>query len=383
MLSLSIESHGAVGSGDKATVEDEWSDWCYNWEDRGDEEEENESLLSQSFSSTRDYYKKTEVDSSLTNKRRKGRIRYSVIILIASLAMALVLFRLASRSNEQESSPDMANDINATNTNAGHHHDFKAEVDNEYNNNNNNNNMEPNTNNQTLTETVILKDAIANDPSLLENPIIQILQIAKVHNITLEEFLALPQTFRNFQTLYHSDEINTNTSNTPIIIGLERCQEYRDVIAPDVKDRYAAVAGMFNTGNNAFELAMLLNLQKHQQHKYVGKLPWGRHRMEQDRLKHVAPGFENLNQTQCLPVLIIRDPLHWMHSMVCRLHARAFSCLLAVTAPFLCLLDTLACWPLCIIAPALTHFSFSFLPRDSAKHRMAQNGRMTKVAVQI
>jgi hypothetical protein len=62
---------------------------------------------------------------------------------------------------------------------------------------------------------------------------------------------------------------------------------------------------------------MMLNLQKHQPHAYVGKLPWGRHRMEQDRLHHVAPGFETLNQTQCLPILIVRDPLHWMHSMVC------------------------------------------------------------------
>lgn len=43
----------------------------------------------------------------------------------------------------------------------------------------------------------------------------------------------------------------------------------------------------------------------------------GKHRMPYRRLDHVAPGMEKRDQSNCLPVVIIRDPYHWMQSM-CR-----------------------------------------------------------------
>jgi hypothetical protein len=38
--------------------------------------------------------------------------------------------------------------------------------------------------------------------------------------------------------------------------------------------------------------------------------------MPYQRLKHVAPGMDKKDQSKCLPVVIIRDPYHWMQSMV-------------------------------------------------------------------
>jgi hypothetical protein len=67
--------------------------------------------------------------------------------------------------------------------------------------------------------------------------------------------------------------------------------------------------------------------------------------MEQGRLHHMAKGFEDLNQTQCLPILIIRDPLHWMHSLV---RARGLfvvvtaCCLRLPTYHFPCVCDIMA-----------------------------------------
>jgi hypothetical protein len=38
--------------------------------------------------------------------------------------------------------------------------------------------------------------------------------------------------------------------------------------------------------------------------------------MEYRRNNHVAAGLSRYNQTQCLPIVIIRDPFAWMQSMV-------------------------------------------------------------------
>jgi hypothetical protein len=222
---------------------------------------------------------------SLVTGRKNGRL-YFTLFLIACLAVALVLFRMSSSLHESSSNKVadhviLANLISHEVVN-GATSAMLTEPD-----NNDNSTEQINDTDNTSNEIVVLKVAIANNPSLLDNPIIKILVIAKVHNITSEEFQALPQTARNFQSLYyHSDKTdsgssgssssnssnsNSSTDSSPIIIGLERCKEYRDQIAPDIQDRYAAVAGMFNTGSNAFGWAMMQNLK--QQHKFVSKLP--------------------------------------------------------------------------------------------------------------
>ena len=38
--------------------------------------------------------------------------------------------------------------------------------------------------------------------------------------------------------------------------------------------------------------------------------------MPYQRLKHVAAGMNKKNQSECLPIVIVRDPYNWMQSMV-------------------------------------------------------------------
>ncbi len=50
---------------------------------------------------------------------------------------------------------------------------------------------------------------------------------------------------------------NFGTSDEPVILGLEHCQEYRDTTA--FQDRAVAPAGMFSTGTNVFQALMADN----------------------------------------------------------------------------------------------------------------------------
>lgn len=58
------------------------------------------------------------------------------------------------------------------------------------------------------------------------------------------------------------------------------------------------------------------HLRKNVNLKAAWQVPWGKHRMEFVRMNHTAPGFSGWNKEHCLPVVVIRDPYHWMHSMV-------------------------------------------------------------------
>ena len=163
---------------------------------------------------------------------------------------------------------------------------------------------------------VVLSDVIAQDASWADNPLVQVMQQAKITEIALDDFQQLPAVTHNLQHLYHRTTSSTLTD--PNIIGLDTCQYYRDVVAPNVKDRYTSAAGMFNTGTNALTFALEHNVQSQISPKMPWQVPWGKHRMEYRRLHHIAPGLNVYNQTQCLPVVIIRDPFAWMQSMVRR-----------------------------------------------------------------
>ena len=97
----------------------------------------------------------------------------------------------------------------------------------------------------------------------------------------------------------------------PVVLGTERCAEYRAAVP--VHLRYTGVAGMFNTGTNALEFHLGHNVPGV---RHVWQIPWGKHRMPGlTRLKHAASGLKHENHTLALPIVIIRDPLNWMQSM--------------------------------------------------------------------
>ena len=90
------------------------------------------------------------------------------------------------------------------------------------------------------------KADIAND----EHPIIQLLRNAGINDLTDEDKKHLPD-WKSLQSVYGDLE-------EPIIIGLESCAAYRNTVPPP--KRYAAVAGLFNTGTNAMEHHLRKNI---------------------------------------------------------------------------------------------------------------------------
>jgi hypothetical protein len=69
----------------------------------------------------------------------------------------------------------------------------------------------------------------------------------------------------------------------PVITGMDSCERYRQQVQQ--RRRYAAPAGMSNTGTNALFFHLKHNLQATQKYE----VPWGKHLMESLRLTHTVP----------------------------------------------------------------------------------------------
>ena len=130
-----------------------------------------------------------------------------------------------------------------------------------------------------------------------------------------QERASLPALEASMKALYgptNEDESNAG----PVIYGMDTCEVYRQLV-PDLRQRYVAPAGMFNTGTNNLAFSMQHNLERSSMVSAYYQVPWGKHRMEYQRLQHSAVGRSALlNQTNCLPIILIRDPYQWMQSMV-------------------------------------------------------------------
>jgi len=139
-----------------------------------------------------------------------------------------------------------------------------------------------------------------------------------VDTLTREELDAVPQLERVWNQLYSprsprstgATNATTSASTGPLIYGLETCEAYRQMVP--LNERYTAPAGMFNTGTNNLQTSLQKNIKDIRSYYQV---PWGKHRMEARRLHHVAPGAEKFVHEKCLPIVIVRDPYHWMQSM--------------------------------------------------------------------
>jgi hypothetical protein len=137
-----------------------------------------------------------------------------------------------------------------------------------------------------------------------ENPLLKLVKAAGIAvNDIQDDVDMLPRVYRAMTDQY-------GDMRTPIVFGMETCSTYQANVPKE--RRITAVAGMFNTGTNAMEYHLRENLKVV---KSVWQVPWGKHRVPFVRLNHVAPGMININQEDVLPVIMIRDPFHWMQSM--------------------------------------------------------------------
>ncbi|KAL7432890.1 hypothetical protein ACHAXM_004312 [Skeletonema potamos] len=142
---------------------------------------------------------------------------------------------------------------------------------------------------------------------------------ARREDIQIEKQEAKLPSLSEIQSLYGSK---------PYIVGLDRCQAYRDAVDPEF--RLIGAAGLFNSATNLLGQLLRMNCINNARlrtKKYRPKdaptgvkmqAPWGKHNPVSWRLHHEAKlGGAGTNQEEFLPIVMIKDPLTWMASM-CR-----------------------------------------------------------------
>ena len=144
--------------------------------------------------------------------------------------------------------------------------------------------------------------------------IVSILKDAGIIEMSPSDVSKLP-TSSNVAHLYGS---------TPIILGLDRCEEFRRRVP--VQNRFVGVAGMFNSGSTAFGISLQANCHFPNRRskdysndlvKDVGgmlnQVPWAKHK--DARWKYNFTIQPDIPKDNVLPIVLVRDPYFWMQSM--------------------------------------------------------------------
>jgi hypothetical protein len=136
-------------------------------------------------------------------------------------------------------------------------------------------------------------------------------------SITLEEHCEHLPTWKDVTALYGSE---------PVVIGLERCEEYRAHIQKANEKPLLKIAGLYNSGTNVYARLLDRNIIQHPRYGRKGRplakptpyeqVPWGKHCLAKYRGKTLAIGEVDVPVESVLPIVIIRDPYRWMVSMV-------------------------------------------------------------------
>ena len=124
------------------------------------------------------------------------------------------------------------------------------------------------------------------------------------------------------------DDGDAHAAASPIIHGLETCEEFRGATSADPSHRRIAPAGMFNTGTNYLSVLLEYNCQNpHRVEKFRGnakrghgnewEVPWGKHTPASYRGNYSKYKNAKYSIDEVLPVVLIRNPYGWMKSM-CR-----------------------------------------------------------------
>jgi len=135
--------------------------------------------------------------------------------------------------------------------------------------------------------------------------LVEILNATSQHpNITNSTCLRLP-AWKQVTEIYGED---------PIILGLDTCDRYRSLLSElNITKPMVRVAGLYNTGTNAFDQALDLNFEILEGHLRRHEVPWGKH----VEVKYRVNNTKNTKQLDLvLPVVLVRDAYQWMQSMV-------------------------------------------------------------------
>jgi len=122
-------------------------------------------------------------------------------------------------------------------------------------------------------------------------------------------------------------QIESLIGDKPVLLGLERCNDFRNDVPP--LRRMLGSSGMFNSGTNLVTRLMKENCVIPERYEKYGprgtkeeygirwQCPWGKHTPVNEKYNHTTPKNEDINKDDCLPVVTIRNPYDWMQSM-CR-----------------------------------------------------------------
>lgn len=172
----------------------------------------------------------------------------------------------------------------------------------------------------TTTTTLTVQQASVGRERLLE-----LLQDAGVHDMEASVIAQMP-LWEQVASLYYSDgsdgdgTTTTTTDRGPVIVGLETCHQFRATVP--VTDASVAVAGLFNTGTNPAAMYLAANcvMPFNTKNDKTGRgmrwqVPWGKHMVADRKWTNTASHDANVNKTNVLPVVLVRDPYSWMQSM--------------------------------------------------------------------
>jgi hypothetical protein len=134
------------------------------------------------------------------------------------------------------------------------------------------------------------------------------------------------------------EDIQALYGKDPIVLGMDTCATFQRKLngrPPDIR-----VAGLYHTGTNALVKSLARNLpQKLLQHASAAasrqpatnkkrkkneallheslNVPWSKHMPPEYRTKHRVPQDRAVDLETVLTVVLVRDPYHWMQSVVC------------------------------------------------------------------
>ena len=116
----------------------------------------------------------------------------------------------------------------------------------------------------------------------------------------------------SLQDLPPWSSIERQYGKEPLILGLGKCQEYRDSTLPH--DRWVAPAGLFHSGTNLMAGVLASSCFGISPHWQV---PWGKHNPWKAHLVHTVdkPLYQQANVSNVLPIVMVRHFLDWMPSM--------------------------------------------------------------------
>jgi hypothetical protein len=161
---------------------------------------------------------------------------------------------------------------------------------------------EPTHPNMTLVEAKIGRE-----------PILSIFEDAGIVEMSPSDVLKLPK-WSQVEELY---------GKGPVILGLEGCEAFRKRVPPE--KRFIGVSGIFNSGTTAFGISLQANC-RYVDHGtnlsndvvtdvdgMLNQVPWAKHKLA--RLKYNHTIHPDIDKDNVLPIVLVRDPYFWMHSM--------------------------------------------------------------------